>query len=84
MRWRQGRCLPYGEGIAFWALGEIVKAECGILETDSPEQAAAKLERALPQSDGELPWLRARLGPLVGAGGSRHAGGVVHGLAALL
>ena len=34
--WRQGRCLPYGEGIAFWALGEIVKAECGILESDSP------------------------------------------------
>src|SRR6185369_4063007 len=26
-RWRQGRCLPYGEGITFWALGEIVKAE---------------------------------------------------------
>jgi class 3 adenylate cyclase len=25
-RWRQGRCLPYGEGITFWALGEIVKA----------------------------------------------------------
>src|SRR5206468_5834017 len=24
-RWRQGRCLPYGEGITFWALGEIVK-----------------------------------------------------------
>jgi len=19
--WRQGRCLPYGEGITFWALG---------------------------------------------------------------
>ena len=28
-RWRQGRCLPYGEGITFWALGEIVKAEAG-------------------------------------------------------
>ena len=27
--WRQGRCLPYGEGIAFWALGEIVKAARG-------------------------------------------------------
>ena len=37
VRWRQGRCLPYGEGIAFWALGEIVKAECGILESDSPD-----------------------------------------------
>ena len=24
--WRQGRSLPYGEGVAFWALGEIVKA----------------------------------------------------------
>ena len=44
-RWRQGRCLPYGEGIAFWALGEIVKAEAGILESDSAEVAADKLER---------------------------------------
>jgi class 3 adenylate cyclase/tetratricopeptide (TPR) repeat protein len=67
--WRQGRCLPYGEGIAFWALGEIVKAECGILESDSPQEAAAKLERALPADDPDLPWLRARLQPLVGAGG---------------
>jgi class 3 adenylate cyclase len=41
--WRQGHCLPYGEGIAFWAVGEIVKAEAGILESDQPEQAAAKL-----------------------------------------
>ena len=55
VRWRQGRCLPYGEGIAFWALGEIVKAEAGILESDSPEQAAAKLERALPEDDPDCP-----------------------------
>ena len=68
-RWRQGRCLPYGEGIAFWALGEIVKAECGILETDTPEEARAKLERALPRGDSDLAWLEARLAPLVGAGG---------------
>jgi class 3 adenylate cyclase/tetratricopeptide (TPR) repeat protein len=67
VRWRQGRCLPYGEGIAFWALGEIVKAECGILESDSPEEAAAKLERALPEGDPDRPWLKARLAPLVGA-----------------
>jgi class 3 adenylate cyclase/tetratricopeptide (TPR) repeat protein len=68
-RWRQGRCLPYGEGIAFWALGEIVKAECGILETDSPREAEAKLERALARDDADGRWLKARLGPLVGAGG---------------
>ena len=41
--WRQGRCLPYGEGITFWALGEMVKAQAGILESDDPEEAAAKL-----------------------------------------
>ena len=68
-RWRQGRCLPYGEGIAFWALGEIVKAECGILESDSPEEAEAKLERALPADDPDFAWLKSRLAPLVGAGG---------------
>ena len=68
-RWRQGRCLPYGDGIAFWALGEIVKAECGILESDSQEEAEAKLEQALPAADLDFAWLKARLAPLVGAGG---------------
>src|SRR5207302_1117279 len=67
VRWRQGRCLPYGEGIAFWALGEIVKAQCGILESNSPGEAAAKLDRALPEGDPDRVWLRARLAPLVGA-----------------
>ena len=65
--WRQGRCLPYGEGIAFWALGEVVKAECGILESDSPTEAAAKLEHALPAGNPDRVWLKARLSPLVGA-----------------
>src|SRR5581483_9755762 len=32
--WRHGRCLSYGEGITFWALGEMVKAQLGILEGD--------------------------------------------------
>jgi class 3 adenylate cyclase/tetratricopeptide (TPR) repeat protein len=67
VRWRQGRCLPYGEGIAFWALGEIVKAQCGILGSDSPEEAATKLEGALPEGDPDRAWLKARLAPLVGA-----------------
>src|SRR6266850_5767310 len=37
--WRHGRSLPYGEGVTFWALSEIVKAQAGILETDSAEDA---------------------------------------------
>ena len=31
--WRQGRCLAYGDGIAFWALGKTVKTHVGMLET---------------------------------------------------
>jgi tetratricopeptide (TPR) repeat protein len=63
-RWRQGRCLPYGEGITFWALGEIVKAEAGILESDSADVAAAKLEVAVSPEEPERQWLLQRLAPL--------------------
>ena len=66
IRWRQGRCLPYGEGITFWALGEIVKAEAGILESDSAEAAAAKLETAVSPDELERQWFLQRLAPLVG------------------
>ncbi len=68
--WQQGRCLPYGEGITFWALGEIVKAQAGILESDSPEQASEKLSAAVDAAVGEASereWFKARLAPLVGA-----------------
>src|SRR5204862_731664 len=41
--WRHGRCLPYGDGITFWALGEMVKAQAGILEGDGEEEAGRKL-----------------------------------------
>ena len=66
VRWRQGRCLPYGEGITFWALGEIVKAEAGILESDPPQAAAAKIDAMIPADAPDGPWLRARLRPLAG------------------
>src|SRR3954470_15699467 len=40
---RTGRCLPYGSGIVFWALGEVLREECGIVDTDSAEEAWVKL-----------------------------------------
>ena len=43
--WRYGRCLPYGDGVSFWALGEIVKAQAGIHENDDARATAAKLAR---------------------------------------
>jgi class 3 adenylate cyclase/tetratricopeptide (TPR) repeat protein len=70
--WRQGRCLPYGEGITYWALGEVLKAHAGILENDDPEEASAKLARAVElvvEEEGERDWIRARLEPLLGLGG---------------
>jgi len=69
--WRQGRSLPYGEGVTFWALGEIVKAQAGILETDSPEHAEQKLHASvgavIPKSD-DAQWIERNLRPLAGLG----------------
>jgi class 3 adenylate cyclase/tetratricopeptide (TPR) repeat protein len=70
--WRQGRCLPYGEGITFWALGEIVKGHAGILESDAPEAASSKLDAVLPQGP-EREWFRQRLLPLLGIEASSSA-----------
>jgi class 3 adenylate cyclase/tetratricopeptide (TPR) repeat protein len=66
IRWRQGRCLPYGEGITFWALSAIVKVEAGILDSDSPEVAARKLDSVVAPDDPDRQWLLQRLRPLVG------------------
>jgi predicted ATPase len=40
---RTGRCLPYGSGIVFWALGEVLREECGIVDSDSADEAWGKL-----------------------------------------
>jgi class 3 adenylate cyclase/tetratricopeptide (TPR) repeat protein len=38
-----GRCLPYGDGITYWPLAEIVQAAAGIESGDAPEAARARL-----------------------------------------
>lgn len=40
---RSGRCLPYGRGITYWPLGEILKEHLGILESDAPETVRERL-----------------------------------------
>ncbi|MFL5841973.1 MAG: adenylate/guanylate cyclase domain-containing protein [Thermoleophilaceae bacterium] len=45
--WHQGRCLSYGEGVAYWALAEIVRSRAGILEEESPVTAREKLRAAV-------------------------------------
>jgi class 3 adenylate cyclase/tetratricopeptide (TPR) repeat protein len=70
IRWRQGRSLPYGEGVSFWALGEMVKAEAGILETDRADAARTKLQRTVQNAcdGGDAPWVEDALKPLLGLG----------------
>jgi class 3 adenylate cyclase/tetratricopeptide (TPR) repeat protein len=69
--WRRGRSLPYGDGVTFWALGEMVKAQAGVLESDSGEQAAEKLRTALAAlfaGDADAAWVERHLRPLIGLG----------------
>ena len=67
--WRHGRSLPYGDGVTFWALSEMVKAQAGILESDTPEDADEKLRqgvaRFVPDAE-EAAWIERHLRPLAG------------------
>ncbi|MFN8619746.1 MAG: adenylate/guanylate cyclase domain-containing protein [Chloroflexota bacterium] len=47
----RGKCLPYGRGITFWPLTEIVRRAAGVDEEDTPERAAAKLFGLLGDHD---------------------------------
>jgi class 3 adenylate cyclase/tetratricopeptide (TPR) repeat protein len=39
----RGRCLPYGEGITFFPLGEVVKQAAGLEDFDPPEEIERKI-----------------------------------------
>src|SRR5919109_356391 len=74
--WRQGRSLPYGEGVSYWALGEMVKAHAGIREDDDADEAERRLRRAVQElvSDTETEWLETHLRPLAGLGAAAGVG----------
>ncbi|HEY7478573.1 MAG TPA: adenylate/guanylate cyclase domain-containing protein [Actinomycetota bacterium] len=46
----RGRCLSYGEGITYWAVGEMVSAAAGLGESDAPEDAQRKIVGALARA----------------------------------
>jgi class 3 adenylate cyclase/tetratricopeptide (TPR) repeat protein len=69
MWWHRGRCLSYGEGVAFWALAEIVRQRLGIAEEDPGEVAAGKLQDGLDRflaDPGERAYAGTRLSRLLG------------------
>ncbi len=67
--WHQGRSLPYGEGVTFWALGEMVRRRAGIAETDDTATTSAKLTATLADylpDEAERRWVEPRLAHLLG------------------
>ena len=49
MLWHRGRCLSYGDGVAFWALAEMVRMRARITEDDSPPEALRRLDAMLAE-----------------------------------
>jgi predicted ATPase/class 3 adenylate cyclase len=74
--WRQGRSLPYGEGVTYWALAEMAKAQAGVLDSDSPEDATRKLDEMIARLHTDSPErLRDGLRPLLGLGSEGESSG---------
>lgn len=74
--WHVGRCLSYGEGVAYWALAEMVRMRLRITDGEPESVAVGKLDAGLdehvPDAE-ERAWLRPRLAVLLGLA---RAGGV--------
>src|SRR4029079_16281888 len=46
--WHRGRCLAYGEAVAFWALAEMVRMRIGALEGEAGRALLERLRTGLP------------------------------------
>ncbi len=73
--WHNGRSPAYGEGITFWALGEMLRGRAGLTETDDETATRAKVAAMLVQhvpDEAERRWIEpailALLGVQTGAG----------------
>jgi class 3 adenylate cyclase/predicted ATPase len=67
--WHKGRCLAYGDAIAYWALAEMLRMRARITEDEAAGSAAAKLrtvvEDVVPDPD-ERAFVEPRLQHLLG------------------
>jgi class 3 adenylate cyclase/tetratricopeptide (TPR) repeat protein len=67
--WHSGRSPAYGEGITFWALGEMVRERAGLAESDDEGTTRAKLAAAVEQwipDEQERRWVERALLALLG------------------
>ena len=64
--WHSGHSLSYGEGVAYWALAEMIRQRLGIAEEESAEDAAVKLDAGLERWVAD-PEERRRIVPALGS-----------------
>jgi len=67
--WHQGRSPAYGEGVTFWALGEMLRRRARIAETDDAQTTRQRLEAAVAENvpdESERRWLTPHLAVLLG------------------
>ena len=67
--WHEGRSPAYGEGITFWALGEMIRARAEINELDDPASTRAKLGASVARfinDPGDRDRVERALGTLLG------------------
>ncbi|MDP9303201.1 MAG: AAA family ATPase [Actinomycetota bacterium] len=68
IRWHQGRCPSYGDGVSYWALAEMVRMRAGIAEGEEAISARAKLRAAVElhvADPDEREWIEPRLAQLL-------------------
>jgi class 3 adenylate cyclase/tetratricopeptide (TPR) repeat protein len=67
--WHRGRCLAYGEGVAYWALADMIRMRCRIGEDEAPADARRKLSETLREQlldEDERRFVEPRLAQLLG------------------
>ena len=67
--WHAGRSPAYGDGITFWALGEMVRGRVGLVESDDEATTRAKLAATLHEhvdDEEERAWIGRALLALLG------------------
>ena len=67
--WHRGRCLAYGEGVAYWALAEMIRMRARIAEDEPAAEALAKLGAVVQEivsDDEERAFVEPRLQHLLG------------------
>ena len=69
--WHRGRAPSYGEGVTFWALGEMIRRRAGLAEGDdeaTTRTGITTMLEAYVRDEDERSWIEPRLLALLGLG----------------